>query len=93
MSKTALTDFESEILGSIENAYAEDPSPESGRTYVEGEVSDDEEHEGEIPFDTAMGLKKKGLLREVESGTYGRGKKATKYIHFGLTDAGFKACA
>ena len=87
MSKT-LTDFETEILGSILNAYAEDPSPESGRTYLEGELSDDEEHEGEIPYDTAMGLKKKGLLRKVESGTYPKGEV---YIHFGLTDAGFKA--
>jgi len=54
---------------------------------VEGE--EDDEFEGEFRFKTAMGLKKKGLLREVESGTY----DGEKYIHFGLTDAGFKACA
>jgi len=74
-----LTDDEFEILESIENAYAEDPSPESGRTYCKGE---DE-------YDTAMGLKKKGLLRFVEKGTH----KGEPWAHFGLTDAGFKAVA
>ncbi len=71
------TDLETDILGSIENAYAEDPSPESGRTYCEGE---DE-------YDAAMALKKKGLLRFVEHGTH----KGSKWAHFGLTDAGFNA--
>lgn len=84
MSKN-LTDLEEDILDSISNAYAEDPSPESGRTYIEGE--EDDEFEGEFRFKTAMGLKKKGLLRVVESGTCDDG---SKYIHFGLTDAGFK---
>jgi hypothetical protein len=91
MSTPALSEFEEDILGSISNAYEEDPSPESGRTYLEGEVTDDEEFEGEVPYKTAMGLLEKGLLRKVESGTYGRGKNKTKYAHFGLTDAGFEA--
>lgn len=82
MSKK-LTDDELEILESIENAYAEDPSPESGRTYCKGEEE----------YDTAMGLLKRGLLRKVESGTYKEGRKKIPYIHFGLTDAGFKAVA
>jgi hypothetical protein len=85
-----LTDFQNDILQSIACAYMDDPSPESGRTYMEGEETDDEDFEGEIPFDAAMALKKKGLLREVESGTFDCG---TRYIHFGLTDAGFKAVA
>ena len=32
MSKT-FTDLEEDLLGSLENAYMEDPSPKSGRTY------------------------------------------------------------
>lgn len=75
MSK--FTENERDILGSIENAYAEDPSPESGRTYCEGE---DE-------YETAMRLKKKGLLRFVEKGKH----KGNPWAHFGLTDAGFDA--
>ena len=72
------TDAEADILLSLDNAYAEDPSPESGRTYCEGE---DE-------YDTAQGLLKRGLLRKVEDGTFDAG---AKWIHFGLTDDGFKA--
>ena len=79
--KLKLNDDEEEILCSLENAYAEDPSPECGRQYCEGE---DE-------FDTAMGLLKKGLVRKVESGTFKQGRKKTPWIHFGLTDAGFEA--
>lgn len=71
------TDLEADILGSIENAWGEDPSPESGRTYCEGE---DE-------YDAAETLKKRGFLRYVENGKH----KGTKWAHFGLTDAGFKA--
>lgn len=87
MSKK-LTEFEEDILGSISGAYEDDPSPESGRTYLEGE--EDDEYEGEFRYKTAMGLKKKGLLRVVESGKCDDG---TKWVHFGLTDAGFKVAA
>lgn len=90
MSKK-LSDYETEILSTILSAYEEDPSPESGRTYAEGE--EDDEFEGEILYDTAMALVKRGLLRIIEDGTYGRGKNKTKYAHFGLTDKGFKAAA
>lgn len=76
MSK--FTDTEREILGSIANAYENDPSPESGRTYCEGE---DE-------YEVAQGLLKRGFLREVESGHYNIGNK---WVHFGLTDEGFEA--
>jgi hypothetical protein len=72
------TETEESILLSIDNAYGEDPSPESGRTYCEGE--------GE--YDAGLKLLKRGLLRKVESGTFDGGEV---YIHFGLTDKGFKA--
>lgn len=75
-----LNDAEQEILLSLENAYAEDPSPECGRTYCDGE----DEHA------TAMGLLEQGLLRKVEEGTFKQGRKKIPFIHFGLTDAGFK---
>ena len=75
MSK--FTDTELDILGSISNAFEEDPSPESGRTYCEGE---DE-------YTVALGLEEKGLLRKVESGNH----KGTPWAHFGLTDEGFEA--
>jgi len=84
MSKN-LSALESDILESISDAYAEDPSPESGRTYVDGE--EDDEFEGEFRYKAAMDLKRKGLLRVVESGKFDDG---SKYIHFGLTDKGFK---
>lgn len=75
-----LNDAEHEIMDSLECAYMEDPSPECGRTYCKGE---DE-------FVAAKGLMKKGLVRKVEGGKFDDG---TPYIHFGLTDAGFKHLA
>lgn len=74
MSK--LTDTEQDIMSSLEAAYLEDPSPECGRTY----------REGEMEFKMAHRLLKKGLVRVVESGRYPDG---AKFTHFGLTDAGF----
>jgi len=47
----------------------------------------DDEFEGEFRYKAAMDLKRKGLLRVVESGKFDDG---SKYIHFGLTDKGFK---
>ena len=79
--KPEFTDAEQEILFSIEGAYEEDPSPESGRQYCEGE---DE-------YETAMGLLDKGFLRKVDSGTFKKGRKRLPWIHFGLTDSGFDA--
>jgi hypothetical protein len=73
------TEEETEILFSIQSAYCDDPSPESGRTYCKGE---DE-------YTTAMALKKKGLLRYVEKGKH----KGTPWAHFGLTDEGFDEAA
>jgi hypothetical protein len=70
-----LTEMQEDVLGSIGMAYVDDPSPESGRTYFEGEEE----------YDVAMVLKAEGLLRFVESGKL----KGSKYAHFGLTDAGF----
>ena len=77
MSKRRFTEAEADILGSIENAYEDDPSPESGRTYCKGE---DE-------YEVALGLEKKGLLRQVESGAH----DGNPWAHFGLTDEGFTA--
>jgi hypothetical protein len=80
MSKK-LTDDEHDLLLCLEAAYAEDPSPECGRQYCEGEEE----------FEVASSLLKKGLTRKVESGTFKEGRKKLAWIHFGLTDAGFKA--
>jgi hypothetical protein len=77
---TKYTDAEEEILLSILNAYEDDPSPESGRQYCDGE---DE-------YAAAQGLMKRGLLRKVSSGIFKQTPKLP-WIHFGLTDAGWRA--
>jgi hypothetical protein len=69
-----LTEIQEDVFGSIGMAYLDDPSPESGRTYFEGEEE----------YDAALELKKLGLVRVVEKGKHGK----SKYAHFGLTDAG-----
>ena len=73
-----LNEAEHDIMSSLGAAYMEDPSPECGRTYCKGE---DE-------FTTAKKLMKRGLVRKVDDGKFE--ECGTPYIHFGLTDAGFK---
>lgn len=75
MSK--FTDLQLEVFDSIVCAYEEDPSPESGRTYMR----DDEE------YTAAQELLESGLLREVTWGVHSN----VRWAHFGLTDAGFEA--
>ena len=73
-----LNEAEHDILASLISAYAEDPTPECGRTYAKGEEE----------FTTANKMLKRGLVRKVESGKFEQ--CGTPYTHFGLTDAGFK---
>jgi len=78
MAKTdTITDREQDLLFSLESAYEEDPSPESGRTYMANEEE----------YETACALLERGLLREVTFGV----SSNVRWAHFGLTDDGFDA--
>lgn len=72
-----LTDTQRDILDSLGAAYAEDPSPESGRTYMADEPE----------YEAACGLMEDGLLREVTWGVHAN----VRWVHFGLTDEGLEA--
>lgn len=72
-----LTPSQHEILASLEAAYADDPHPESGRTYF----SNEEE------YDVARALQDEGLVFEVTGGV----RANVRWAHFGITDEGIEA--
>jgi len=71
------TDNEQDILDSLLAAYVEDPSPESGRTYMADEPE----------YEAACDLMEAGLVREVTTGIHAN----VRWAHFGLTDEGLEA--
>lgn len=72
-----ISSFQEDILDSLGNAYVEDPSPASGRTYFNGEEE----------YDAACKLLELGFLHEITSGVH----DGTRWVHFGLTDTGLEA--
>lgn len=71
-----LNETEHDILASLEAAYADDPHPQSGRTYF---ATEDE-------YDVARALQDKGLVFEVTGGV----RANVRWAHFGITDEGIE---